>query len=215
MLYLGAHCFTGPLGWVEGDEVFRLFSGITELETRFSCFILSTVLKGCSNSGKLREAQSLHSMVVKVGFELDQYVSRSLLNVYSILGRSADAFKVFVRIRDPSVFAWSQMINSLNRQGQRKEAADLFCQMGHKGIRPNQFTLSNLVSAATDLGDQKYGESIPACICKCGFESDNFISNALVVMYMKLGSVQKGFLVFDAISDRDLASWNSYALVWF
>lgn len=84
MLYLGAHCFTGALGWVEGDEVFRLFSGITELETRFSCFILSTVLKGCSNSGNLREAQSMHSMVVKVGFELDQMlaVAFSMFTLY-------------------------------------------------------------------------------------------------------------------------------------
>lgn len=96
------------------------------------------------------------------------------------------------------------MINSLNRQGQTKEAAELFCQMGHKGIRPNQFILASLVTAATDLGDQAYGESIHACICKYGFEYDNFTNNALLVMYMKLGSVQEG-----CISYRDSASLNA------
>ncbi|KAG5547257.1 hypothetical protein RHGRI_013059 [Rhododendron griersonianum] len=114
----------------------------------------------CSNSGKLRETQSMHSTLIKVGVELDQYA--------------------------------------------RRRKPQSFLPNGHKGIRPNQFILASLVSAATDLGDQAYGESIHACICKYGFEYDNFTNNALLVMYMKLGSVQKG-----CISYRDLASWNA------
>lgn len=90
----------------EGEEVLRLFLRITELETRFSCFTLSNVLRRCSNSGKLRETQSMHSTLIKVGVELDQYVSCSLLNSYSQLGRSDDALKVFARMKDPNIVAW-------------------------------------------------------------------------------------------------------------
>ncbi|GFY98435.1 tetratricopeptide repeat (TPR)-like superfamily protein [Actinidia rufa] len=193
----------------EGEEVLKLFSTMTEFEMKFSCFTLATVLKGCSKSGKLREAQALHSMAIKVGCEVQEYVSCSLLNIYSNLGQSDDALKVFGRIKDPNIVAWSEMIDCLNQQGLSKEAAELFGLMRHKGIKPNQFTLTRLVSAATDLCDQHYGESIHACIVKYGFESDNYINNALTVMYMKLGSVRKGWLVFETIIDRDLASWNA------
>ncbi|KAF7143899.1 hypothetical protein RHSIM_Rhsim05G0025900 [Rhododendron simsii] len=49
MQYLGVHCLMGMLGWVKEK-------------------------KRCSNSGKLRETQSMHSTLIKVGVELDQYV---------------------------------------------------------------------------------------------------------------------------------------------
>ncbi|KAK9275179.1 hypothetical protein L1049_022440 [Liquidambar formosana] len=193
----------------DGKKVLNLFCQMTELEMKLSKFTLSTVLKGCANCGYLREAQVVHSLSIKIGCELDEFLVCCLLDMYSKWGLADDALKVFKRIKDPNIVAWSAMINCLDQQGQSQEATQLFCLMRHTGMRPNEFTLACLVSAAINMGDQHYGKSIHACACKWGFESENFVSNALVAMYMKFGLIQNGWRVFEAMMIRDSVSWNA------
>lgn len=81
--------------------------------------------------------------------------------------------------------------------------------MRHTRIRLNQFIFASLISAAASLGDNHYGESIHACVCKYGFESDILISNAFVTMYMKTQSVENGWQFFKAMMIENLASRNN------
>ncbi|GAV68300.1 PPR domain-containing protein/PPR_2 domain-containing protein/PPR_3 domain-containing protein/DYW_deaminase domain-containing protein [Cephalotus follicularis] len=193
----------------DGKELIKLFCRMTKSEMKFSMFTLSTVLKGCANSGFLGEGQVVHSMAIKIGGELDEFLSCSLVDLYSKCGLPDDALKVFMRIKDPDVVAWSAMITCLGQQENSEEAVRLFHQMRCAGVRPNQFSLASIVSAATDLGDLHFGGSIHACICKCGFEFDSSVSNALVSMYMKNGCVRDGIKVFEAMKSWDSVSWNA------
>ena len=193
----------------DAEKVLNLFCRMTGSEINFSKFTLSTVLKGCANSGNLRAGQIVHSLAIRIGCELDEFISCCLVDMYSKCGLAGDALKVFVRIEDPDVVSWSAIITCLDQKGQSREAAEVFKRMRHSGVIPNQFTLASLVSAATDLGDLYYGESIHACVCKYGFEYDNTVCNALVTMYMKIGFVQDGCRVFEATTNRDLISWNA------
>lgn len=191
------------------EKVLKLFYGITESEMKFSTFTLSTVLKCCANSGSLREGQVVHSLATKLGFELDEFLSCSLADMYSKCGLAVDALKVFMRIRDPDVVAWSAMITCLDQQGLWQEAASHFHLMRRKGIRPNHYSFSSILSSARDLGDLRFGDSIHACIWKFGFECDLSIGNALIAMYTKHGRIQDGTQVFDTMKDRDLVTWNA------
>ncbi|KAF5194692.1 Pentatricopeptide repeat [Thalictrum thalictroides] len=193
----------------DGEEVLKLFNRMTESETRFSEYTLSSVLKGCAISGNLRKGQQIHSLVVKIGTKLDGFVSSALVDMYSKCGIAEDAYKVFVKIKNPDVVSWSGIISCLDQQGYNCEASELFSEMMQTGVRPNQYTVASLVCTATALNDLRYGGSIHACICKLGFESDNSVSNALVTMYMKIGSIEDGCRVFDAMIEQDLVSWNS------
>ncbi|XP_058067966.1 pentatricopeptide repeat-containing protein At3g24000, mitochondrial isoform X1 [Magnolia sinica] len=194
-----------------GDEeqVLELFYRMTDSETRLSKFTLSSVLKGYAGLQNVREGRAIHSLLIKTGSELDAYLSSSLVDMYSKCGLAEDAYKVFDRIEDPDVVAWSSMISCLDQQGCSTQAAGLFSKMGRMGVRPNQYTLTSLVSVATDIGDQQYGESIHAYIRKLGFDIDIAVGNALVTMYMNFGAVQDGWRMFDAMTDRDTISWNA------
>nr|POF18371.1 pentatricopeptide repeat-containing protein, mitochondrial [Quercus suber] len=192
-----------------GKEVLRLFGRMRESEMKFSKFTLSTVLKGCATSGNLREGQAVHSVAIKIGCEIDEFLGCSLVDMYSKCGLAYDALKVFKTIKDPDVVAWSAIITCLDQQGHSQEAAQLFHTMRYAGVPPNEFSFSSLVSVAADLGDLQYGESIHACICKYGFENDMLVNNALITMYMKNGFPQAGIRVFEAMGDHDLVSWNA------
>lgn len=193
----------------DGKGAFRLFCNMLKSEVKFSKFTLSSVLKGCANSGDLRDGQAVHCYVIKSGCEVDKFLGSSLMDMYSKCDLVGDALKLFFMITDHDVVSWSAMIACLDQQGHRREAAKLFYLMRHTSVEPNQFTFASVVSAITELGDLDYGESIHACIFKYGFESDISVSNALIRMYMKHGCVQDGARVFEAMTGPDLVSWNS------
>lgn len=115
--------------------------------------------------------------------------------MYSKCGVADDALKVFRKINYPDIVAWSSLISVLDHQGLKEEAAKLFQQMRASGMRPNQFTLSSIASAAANIG-----------------ESDDLLSNALITMYTKLGLVSDGYRIFDRMTNRDVISWNPF--VW-
>ncbi|KAL6974520.1 hypothetical protein U1Q18_028705 [Sarracenia purpurea var. burkii] len=100
------------------------------------------------------------------------------------------------------IFVGSCLVDFYAKCGEMKLANRVLLSM----LGWNLVSWSALLNGHTQIGE---GEEILKMFFKSGFESDKFINNALVVMYMKLGSVQEGWLLFDTIIDRDLASWNA------
>ncbi|XVE50730.1 hypothetical protein DITRI_Ditri01bG0187000 [Diplodiscus trichospermus] len=196
---------------LKGDagKVLNLFQGMTESELRFSKFTLSIVLKSCACLGNLTSGLIVHSLVIKTGCEHDEFVGCCLLDMYSKCGPAEDALKVFKRVQEPNIVAWSAMIDCLYEQGQIQEAANMFCLMRRKGVSPNQHTFASIAGAATNLGDRFYCEGVHACIVKYGFESEIFLTNALIAMYMRVRSVQSGWQVFREMSSWNLDTWNA------
>ncbi|WCJ28919.1 Pentatricopeptide repeat (PPR) superfamily protein [Euphorbia peplus] len=192
-----------------GKEVLKLFCGMTESEIKFNRYTLSTVVKCLGSLGYLREGRVLHSLAIRSGCSIDEFLGCSLVDMYSKCGVVSDALKVFNMVKDPDVVAWSAMIAGLDQQGCSKVAVDLFNRMRGTGIRPNQYTLASVVSAATNVGDLHFGRSIHSCVYKYGLQFDNSVGNALITMYMKGGLVQDGIRVFESMKVRDLVSWNA------
>lgn len=193
----------------DGERVLTLFCTMTESEVRFSDYTLSTVLKGCASLGSLRAGQVVHSMATKIGRECDDFISCGLVRMYSECDSFNDALKVFKRIRDPDLVTWTTMISGLSQQGQKLKAIKLFHSMSCSGLRPNEFSLSAIATAAPVLGDQWYCKSIHACVFKLGYECEISVSNALIDMYMEIGSVHDGYQVFSVMDETDLVSWNT------
>ena len=194
----------------DGVGVLKLFCCMMESDVKSSKFTLTTVLKGCANSKNLRQGQVIHSLIIKYGYEGDEFLGCGLVDTYSKCGMAIDALEVFKKIKKPDIVVWSAMITCLDQQGQSDESIKLFHLMRSSSTRPNHYTICSLVSAATNMEDYRYGRSIHACVWKYGFETDISINNALVTMYMKSGCVNEGARLFESMIERDLVSWNTY-----
>ncbi|CAN0855262.1 Pentatricopeptide repeat-containing protein At4g13650 [Linum grandiflorum] len=192
----------------DGKAVLKLFSQMIEWDNRLNKYSLSIVLKGCANSGHLKEGKVLHSIVIKTGYELDAFVTSCLVDMYSKCGMAPDALRVFNGIQDPDVVAWSAIISCLDQHASNHNAAELYKKMLLAGVKPNQYIFSSLVSAATNMGNLHFGKGIHGCICKWGLENDVLVSNALIMMYMKYGVLEDGIQVFNAMTEQNLESWN-------
>ncbi|CBI27939.3 unnamed protein product, partial [Vitis vinifera] len=147
--------------------------------------------------------------VIKNGICPDSHLWSSLVNVYVKCESLQCARQVLEEMPIQDVQQWNQKLSSANSPYPLQEAVQLFYLMRHTRIRLNQFIFASLISAAASLGDNHYGESIHACVCKYGFESDILISNAFVTMYMKTQSVENGWQFFKAMMIENLASRNN------
>nr|XP_043622102.1 pentatricopeptide repeat-containing protein At3g24000, mitochondrial-like [Erigeron canadensis] len=192
----------------DDERVLRLFCRMKEAEVKFNRYTLCTILKGCAASKNIKAGRIVHGMAIVSGCEDEEFVSCSLVDMYSKCGLAGDALNVFWRIKSPDVVIWSAMICCLEQQGREKKAAELFCMMVSLGLRPNQFTLTSILSAAKSLGDLRYSQCLHACVYKYGYANETAVNNALLTMYMKNDSFDDGCKVFNAMSHRDLVSWN-------
>ncbi|KAI3813633.1 hypothetical protein L1987_18362 [Smallanthus sonchifolius] len=194
-----------------GDDqrVLRLFCRMKESEMKFNKYTLCTVLKGCAGSGNLKAGQIVHGMIIISGCEDEEFISCSLVDMYSKCGMVDDALKVFWKLKSPDVVTWSAMICCLEQQGREEKAAELFSMMISLGLKPNQFTFTSIVSAAKELDDLRYSQCLHACVHKYGFANETLVNNALITMYIKNGSFDDGYKIFNTMSHRDLVSWNA------
>ncbi|XP_058075318.1 pentatricopeptide repeat-containing protein At1g09220, mitochondrial-like isoform X2 [Magnolia sinica] len=121
------------------------------------------------------------------------------------------ARSLFERMSHRTVISWTGIIDGYTRINRPTEALTLFSQMMAEGIKPTSITILSLLPAVSNLGALDIGESIHAYVEKSHCNtSDIRVSNSLIDMYGKCGSLQNAFGVFDVIAERrNVVSWTS------
>ncbi|KAG0504067.1 hypothetical protein HPP92_004139 [Vanilla planifolia] len=109
------------------------------------------------------------------------------------------AFKVFNRAEDIDLVIWSAMISCLEKQEHNKEAIALFKSMVYRGVKPNQFPLASIASAASDLDNFRHSASIHTWIFKVGLEMELVLGNVVLYMYMNSRDVKEGCFFLNII----------------
>ncbi|XP_024538785.1 pentatricopeptide repeat-containing protein At2g13600 isoform X1 [Selaginella moellendorffii] len=189
-----------------------------------------------SLSGCLRRGRQVHGQALKGGYELEKFVGNALVDMYSKCGSMEDARRVFDALRKPSVVSWSSLILGYARCGQGELSLDLYSRMRGDGYVPNAVTYLAALKACVSLAERasgdggdsskpvhgresedkvlkrkwlEIGRGIHSQAAADGLGRDLFVSNALVDMYAKCGSVEEARRVFDGMTDRDSVSWTA------
>ncbi|KAK2988982.1 hypothetical protein RJ640_018171 [Escallonia rubra] len=86
--------------------------------------------------------------------------------------------------------------------------------MNMSGVVPDTVTMISSLPACSRLAALRQGKEIHQFIIRHGFNSCNTLSNALIDMYGRCGSISKSRRVFDLIPQRDVVSWNVMIAVY-
>ncbi|XP_016456148.2 pentatricopeptide repeat-containing protein At2g13600-like [Nicotiana tabacum] len=138
-----------------------------------------------------------------------------LVSGYARVASVKTARAMFSGMIERNVVSWNALIAGYTQNGDNEEALNLFLMLKGESVWPTHYTFGNLLNACANLADLKLGRQAHAHILKHGFrfqngpESDVFVGNALIDMYMKCGSVEDGSCVFTKMLDRDWVSWNA------
>lgn len=113
---------------------------------------------------------------------------------------------VFDEMTDRDVVSWSSLIAAYVASNSPLDAFYVFREMGMENEQPNSVTLVSLLSACTKTLNLRVGESIHSYVTSNGIEMDVALGTALFEMYAKCGEIDKAFLVFNSMGDRNLQS---------
>ncbi|KAK7316941.1 hypothetical protein RJT34_00777 [Clitoria ternatea] len=150
------------------------------------------------------------------GMPLRDVVSEtSMVSGYARAASVKAARLMFTNMMARNVVSWNALIAGYTQNGENEEAVRLFLLLKRESIWPTHYTFGNLLNACANLADLKLGKQAHSHILKHGFwfqsreESDIFVGNSLIDMYMKCGLVEDGCRVFKHMLERDNVSWNA------
>ncbi|KAL0369358.1 UNVERIFIED_CONTAM: Pentatricopeptide repeat-containing protein [Sesamum angustifolium] len=119
----------------------------------------------------------------------------TLIHGYVEAGDVETAEELFCRMVKRDVISWTTMINCYCKHKRYREAVKLFDEMKSTEIRPDEVTMSTVISACAHLGALDQGKEIHL--------------SALIDMYSKCGLLERALLVFFKLQEKNLFCWSS------
>ncbi|KAJ7525159.1 hypothetical protein O6H91_17G039400 [Diphasiastrum complanatum] len=168
-----------------------------------------TILKACGRLLSIDYGKLIHACIANHGLELDEVVGSNLIDMYVKCGSLEMASQVFDRLPRRNVLAWNAMIKGYAMHGHNQMSLIFFNNMQQEGTKCDGVTFVSILKICGSLAAIKKGEQIHEQIIQEGFESEIFVTNSLIDMYIKCGSLDKARKVFDDLTEKDIVSWST------
>ncbi|MCO5587433.1 hypothetical protein L7F22_041382 [Adiantum nelumboides] len=130
----------------------ELFQGMIQQGFVPDGVTLLGVVEACANQAILSEAKHIHSYIERFGLVLDAMIRSALIKMYSKCGSLEDVQRVFDESPVKDVILWNTIISSYAQHGHGDKALEIFEQMKVLGVKPNESTLSIVLSACSHAG---------------------------------------------------------------
>ncbi|XP_031481803.1 pentatricopeptide repeat-containing protein At3g16610-like [Nymphaea colorata] len=161
--------------------------------------------------------KEVHAYCLRNGSEMDVFVHNSLIDMYAKSGHLSEGCSVFNMMAEKNVVSWNAVIANLVQNGCELEAIEFLRQMQEHGGRPTSVTYTNILPACSRVQLLRHGKEIHARSIREGSIADIFVTNAVMDVYAKCGSLHLAGRIFDS-SERDEVSYNTlivgYAQSW-
>jgi len=144
---LSANAHYGP-----GEEALKFIARMRNDGVDLDQFSFSVALATIGNLTVLDEGQQLHSWIIKLGFELDEYILNATMDMYGKCGEIDDVFRILPIPKIRSKRSWNILISALARHGFFLQATEAFREMLDLGLRPDHVTFVSLLSACSHGG---------------------------------------------------------------
>ncbi|CAN6281170.1 unnamed protein product [Urochloa humidicola] len=138
----------------------------------------------------------------------------SMVSLYARQGRMDLAVSMFENMEERSIVSWNAIIAGYNQNGLDGMALKFFSRMlSDSSMEPDVFTATSVLSSCANLRTLKMGKQMHSYILRVGmpYSGQNQMTNALVSMYAKSGSVETARKIMDqaVISDLNVISFTA------
>jgi pentatricopeptide repeat protein len=199
-------------GYVEHElnwEALEVFLTMQRAGIGVDEFTFSSVLTACASLMALEQGKGIHANIVKTRFKSNGFVGSALVDMYGKCGYVEDARRVFDEMPKRDIVLWNSMMASYSQNEHSEEAITLFSEMQWEGMKPNEYSLTSVLSACKCPEYLKFGRQVHSHMIQTGLDSHLPVENALITMYAKCGTIDSSRLVFDKMIERDVISWTA------
>ncbi|XP_059662283.1 putative pentatricopeptide repeat-containing protein At3g25970 [Cornus florida] len=191
------------------SEAMLMFSQMRDFLQQPNKYTLASILDGVSNSNSSTQAMLIHSLIIKLGFALNNSMLCCLITAYGKCNRIDKSKKVFSEIDEVNMVHLNAMAGTFVRAGYHVDALKLFQTMWSLSHEVDSVSFSMILKACGALTDLDQGRIIHSLAIKTGIIEDNFVESAIVDAYCKCGSIDDAEKAFRNISKDNLAAWNA------
>uniref|UniRef100_J3LQ34 DYW domain-containing protein n=2 Tax=Oryza brachyantha TaxID=4533 RepID=J3LQ34_ORYBR len=191
------------------ENAFWVFSKMRMLGCKPNPFALTSMLKAAVCLPSVVLGKTIHGCAVKTLHDTNPHVGGSLLDMYAKCGDVKDARLAFEMIPYDDVVLLSFMISRYAQSNQNGQAFEIFFRMMRSSVLPNEYSLSSVLQACTNMVQLDLGKEIHNHAIKVGHESDLFVGNALMDLYAKCNDMESSLKVFSSLRDANEVSWNT------
>ncbi|KAL5746812.1 hypothetical protein ACOSP7_023787 [Xanthoceras sorbifolium] len=173
-----------------------------------SCsFAIKSCIRFCSLVGGLQ----IHARITRDGYQSDSLLMTALMGLYSTSEKPIEACRVFDEIPQRDTVAWNVLLSCYIRNKRTRDALCLFDNMNFEvnGCEPDDVTCLLVLQACTHLGALEFGEKVHRYIEEHGYSDAINLSNCLIAMYSRCGSLDKAYGVFKGIRQKNVVSWSA------
>ncbi|KAI4337776.1 hypothetical protein L6164_016151 [Bauhinia variegata] len=198
-------------GYVVNEDYSKALNLIAQIHysgAHFDSFTFSIALKVCINFQNLRLASQVHGLVIASGYGFDFVIGSVLVDIYSRQGNINNALKVFERLSDNDVVAWSSLIAGCARMGLGALAFSLFIDMVNLNLEIDQYVISSVLKVSSSLASLRSGKQLHVFCLKKGYESEGVTITSLIDMYAKCGEIEDSLALFRSVSETDVTCWT-------
>ncbi|CAK7324227.1 unnamed protein product [Dovyalis caffra] len=158
----------------------------------------------CSKLGK-----QVHAHTIKTGFYGDGFIDNKLLQMYARCGLLKDANCLFETMPMRNLYSWKAILRVYLDHGLFEEAFLLFQELQFDGGELDFFVFPLVFKVCSGLGSVELGRQLHGLVIKFQFCLNIYVSNALIDMYGKCGSLDDAKKVLVKMPEKDSVTWNS------
>lgn len=191
------------------DESFVLYSEMRRRGMMPSKFTFSSVLRACNLTDSFEFGKQIHAQVHKYNLQFDEFIGSALIDLYSKSGFIEDGLSCFHSLPKHDIVIWTSMISGFIQNEHFEKALSLFDELLTIGRKPDEFTLSSVMSACANLAISRSGEQIQSYVTKDGFDRYTICGNAQIFMYARSGDAEAASQTFYEMDNCDVVSWSA------
>ncbi|KAI5071755.1 hypothetical protein GOP47_0014006 [Adiantum capillus-veneris] len=200
---------TGYAAHGKGLDALYIFEKMQEGHTVPDKMVFSSILKACGIINATRQTRMVHDQVIRDSYESDLFIGSSLVDVYARSGCLQEAQTVFDKLQNRNAVPWATLIVGYAEHGDVHRAMELLERMQQSHIDIDSFAFLSIIKACSSVGRLRQGRLLHCQMIEKGFFPDRLLSNALVDMYSRCGSLEDANSLFEKLPNRDVVSWGA------
>ncbi|KAK1426518.1 hypothetical protein QVD17_15192 [Tagetes erecta] len=154
------------------------------------------------------ELKQIHAQIIKTNTHPSILHLPHVASVCALTPCFPYARKIILLSGNNETAIWNTCLKQFAESSSPDDAICLFNRLCEYGVCLDDFTISFVLKACTKLSDCLSGRVIHGFIEKLGFQSNLYLQNSLVHLYVVSGEVDNAHQLFDKMRDRDVVTWN-------
>ncbi|KAL7171971.1 hypothetical protein ACSBR2_031627 [Camellia fascicularis] len=201
-------------GYVQNGKfvhALELFLLMLRSGTQPNQFTFSSALDACSGCSSLLMGKQVHSNMLKSGIPFDVVLSTALVDMYAKCGDIEAAFCFFESVPKKDLATWNSVIGGYARHGLATRALEEFERIINGGVKPDQITFVNVLSACVHGGLVEEGERhFNSMTTKYGIKAGMEHYACMVDLYGRAGFLETAVKLIEGMPFKpDVVVWGA------